>query len=191
VVAQRGVRRIGPRPLLIAGSALSAGGMFWLSRITEHSSYAGGMLGPDAGPEGWPGPAVRAVVPGHPEQGDPRRRRRGVQPEQRRAAGRRVDRAGGRRHRGLERGGQQPAVCGRHGGEGRRHPPAAQAALLQTRIYHHALATGFSRGYLVSAGILALILIIALFMMRVSREDLSGADPAPEPAGDTSSPRLA
>jgi hypothetical protein len=71
------------------------------------------------------------------------------------------------------------------------HLPGAQAALLQTRIYHHALATGFSRGYLVSAGILALILIIALFMMRVSRQDLAGADPAPEPAGDTSSPRLA
>jgi EmrB/QacA subfamily drug resistance transporter len=46
VVAQRGVSRIGARPLLIAGSALAAGGMFWLSRITEHSTYAGGMLGP-------------------------------------------------------------------------------------------------------------------------------------------------
>jgi len=45
---------------------------------------------------------------------------------------------------------------------------------------------GFSRGYLVSAGILTLIPIIALFMMRVSRADLSGADPAP--AGDASSP---
>ena len=46
VVAQRGVSRIGARPLLIAGSAIAAGGMFWLSRITEHSTYAGGMLGP-------------------------------------------------------------------------------------------------------------------------------------------------
>jgi len=46
VVAQRGVSRIGARPLLIAGSALAAGGMYWLSRITEHSTYAGGMLGP-------------------------------------------------------------------------------------------------------------------------------------------------
>ena len=46
VVAQQAVTRIGARPLLIAGSALAAGGMFWLSRITEHSTYAGGMLGP-------------------------------------------------------------------------------------------------------------------------------------------------
>jgi hypothetical protein len=56
-------------------------------------------------------------------------------------------------------------------------------------MYHHALATGFSRGYLVSAGVLALILIIALFMMRVTRQDLSGA--SQEPAGDTSSPNPA
>ena len=65
------------------------------------------------------------------------------------------------------------------------HPSAAQAAALQAQIRHHALAAGFSRGYLVSAGVLALILIIAVFMMRVTRADLSGADAAP--AGDTSS----
>ena len=61
----------------------------------------------------------------------------------------------------------------------------AQAAALQAQIYHHALAAGFSRGYLVSAGILVLIPIIALFMMQVSRADLAGANPAP--VGDTSS----
>ena len=40
------VPRIGARPLLVAGSAIASGGMFWLSRISEHSSYAGGLLGP-------------------------------------------------------------------------------------------------------------------------------------------------
>jgi hypothetical protein len=71
------------------------------------------------------------------------------------------------------------------------HPSAAQAAALQAQIRHHALATGFSRGYLVSAGILALIPVIALFVMRVSRADLADADPMSEPAGDASSPNLA
>jgi hypothetical protein len=37
---------------------------------------------------------------------------------------------------------------------------------------------------------LALILVIALFMMRVSRADLSGADPAPERADDGTSLNL-
>src|SRR3984885_6721637 len=40
------VPRIGARPLLLAGSAIATGGMFWLSRINEHSHYASGLLGP-------------------------------------------------------------------------------------------------------------------------------------------------
>jgi len=71
-------------------------------------------------------------------------------------------------------------------GSASRHVSAA----VQTQMYQHALATGFARGYLVSAGVLALAAIIALFMMRVSRADLSGAGPAPERAGDASSPNL-
>jgi len=40
------VARIGPRPLIIAGTALVAGGMFWFSRLTEHAGYASHLLGP-------------------------------------------------------------------------------------------------------------------------------------------------
>ena len=54
----------------------------------------------------------------------------------------------------------------------------AQAAALQAQIYHYPLAAGFSRGYLVSAGVLVLSLVIALFMMRANRADLSGAHPS-------------
>src|SRR5258708_35712921 len=45
-VSSQLVGRIGARPLLIAGSSFAAGGMFWLSRLTEHSTYVGGLLGP-------------------------------------------------------------------------------------------------------------------------------------------------
>jgi EmrB/QacA subfamily drug resistance transporter len=45
-VATRLIGRIGARPLLVAGAAASAGGMYWLSGVTEHSSYAAGLLGP-------------------------------------------------------------------------------------------------------------------------------------------------
>ena len=63
------------------------------------------------------------------------------------------------------------------------HPSAA----VQAQMYHHALATGFSRGYLVSAGIMVLAAIIALTVIRVRRQDLSGADPMSEPAGEPTS----
>ena len=65
------------------------------------------------------------------------------------------------------------------------HVTGARAAAVQARIYHHALATGFSRGYLVSAGVMALAVIIAVAVIRVRRQDLSGADPMSAPAGDT------
>ena len=81
----------------------------------------------------------------------------------------------------------QAAAAARAGG----HASGARAAALQTQMYHHALATGFSRGYLVSAGVLALAAIIALAMIRVRRQDLSGMDPMPEPAGDATSPSRA
>jgi predicted MFS family arabinose efflux permease len=40
------ISRTGARPLLLAGTSATAGGLYWLSGIGEHSSYAGGVLGP-------------------------------------------------------------------------------------------------------------------------------------------------
>ena len=192
VVAQRAVSRIGARPLLIAGSALAAGGMVWLSRITEHSTYAGGMLGPalllGAG-LGLLFVPMSLVILNKVNTSD-------------------TGAASSLNNVGLQVGGsiglavvgtvawsavasslRSQAAAAPAAAKAGAHRSAAQAAALQARMYHHALATGFSRGYLVSAGVLALILIIALFMMRVTRQDLSGA--GQEPAGDTSSPNPA
>jgi hypothetical protein len=43
--------------------------------------------------------------------------------------------------------------------------------------------TGFSHGFLVTAAIGLLALIIALAAIRVTREDLAGVDPRAAPAG--------
>jgi hypothetical protein len=40
------VSKIGVRPLLLAGSAASTGGLYWLSRISEHATYTSRVLGP-------------------------------------------------------------------------------------------------------------------------------------------------
>jgi EmrB/QacA subfamily drug resistance transporter len=191
VVAQRGVSRIGARPLLIAGSAIAAGGMFWLSRITEHSTYAGGMLGPalvlGAG-LGLVFVPLSLVILNKVNAGD-------------------AGAASSLFNVGQQVGGSiglavvgtvawsavasslrsQAAAAAKAG----VHVSGAKAAALQTQVYHHALATGFARGYLVSAGVLALAAIIALAVIRVTRQDLSDADPTPEPAGDTTSPSRA
>jgi hypothetical protein len=119
-LTQQGVNRIGPRPLLVVGSAVAAGGMFWASRLTEHSTFVGGMLGPELLLGSGLGPLfVLIFLIGLIKV---QRHRRGLRPGQRRAAGRRRDRVGDRRHRGLERGGQQPAISGGRSrrGAGRR-----------------------------------------------------------------------
>src|SRR5215467_9433623 len=187
-LTQQGVNRIGPRPLLIAGSAVAAGGMFWASRLTEHSTFAGGMLGPELLLGAGLGPLFVLIFLVGLTKVD--NNDTGV--------------ASGLVNVGQQVGGaiglaivgtvawsavastrQSAAAAAAQAGA---HPSAAQAAALQAQIYQHALAAGFSRGYLVSAGVLVLSLVIALFVMRVSRADLSGAEPAPGPAGDASSP---
>jgi EmrB/QacA subfamily drug resistance transporter len=183
VMAQLGVSRIGPRPLLISGSAVAAGGMFWLSRLTEHSTYAGGFLGPELLIGAGLGPlfVIISLVGLHKvNSGDT-----GV--------------ASSLVNVGQQVGGSiglaivgtvawsavassmrsQFAAAAKAG----LHPSGTTAALAKLHIAHHALAHGFSRGYLVSAGILALIIVIAVFMMRVSRADMSGEELEPASLG--------
>ena len=176
VVAQQGVTRIGARPLYIGGTAAAAGGMFWQSRITEHSTYAGGMLGPVLVMGAGLGVLfVLSFLVGLTKVSE---NDAGVASSLVNVA----QQVGG--SIGLAIVGtvawsavasslrSQAAAAGGH-----------VSAAVRTRMYDHALATGFSRGYLVSAGILVLALIIALVMIRITRRDLSGA--TPEPAGDT------
>ena len=179
-IASQAVPRIGARPLMIAGSAIMAGGMFWLSRITEHSSYAGGLLGPMliAGA----GLGLLFVPMALVSLTKVRNADTGV--------------ASSLVNVGQQVGGsiglailgtvawsavatslrsQTAAAAAKAAG----HPLTAAT---QTQIQHHALATGFSHGFVVSAVISLLALIIALAAIRVTREDLSGVDPLAAPA---------
>ena len=110
------VPRIGARPLLLAGGAASAGGLYWLSRMTEHGTYAGGLLGPTLLTGVGIGLLIRPAAAGRP---GPRRRgglRGGREPAQRRPAGRRLHRPRGAGHRGLDGGRRPRPRPGLHGG---------------------------------------------------------------------------
>jgi hypothetical protein len=60
---------------------------------------------------------------------------------------------------------------------------SSKAAALHKAITDHALVAGFSKGFLVSAGIAVLALVSTLVAIRVTREDLAGVDPMAAPAG--------
>ena len=76
------------------------------------------------------------------------------------------------------------------------HVTAAQARAAQVAIYDHALSVGFSRGFVVSAGIMVLALVLTLALIRVTRADLAGAqetmnNPVPIQAGAVETAELA
>ena len=181
-IASQAVNRIGARPLLIAGSAMAAGGMFWLSRITEHSTYAGGLLGPmliAAAGLGLLFVPMSLVALTKVNDNDA-----GVASSLLNV-GQQVGGSVGLAILGtvawtaVANSLRSQAAAAKAG----MHMSAARTAALQTRMYDHALAVGFSRGFIVSAGIAVLALIITPAMIRVTREDLAGVDPMSTPTG--------
>jgi EmrB/QacA subfamily drug resistance transporter len=180
------VPRIGARPLVAAAAVIAAGGMFWMSRISEHSSYAGGLLGPlmvtgvglgllytptnlvalsrvddrDAGL------ASSLVNTGQQVGGSIGLAILGT------VAWTVV--ANTARHSAAAA--RAAAIAAAHAGHPLK-PTAAQLAQAKAAIADHALAVGFSRGFEVSAGIMLLALIVTVGMIRVRREDMAGVQP--------------
>ncbi len=167
---------------MLAGSAIATGGMFWLSRITENSHYASGLLGPmlvTALGMGLLFVPISLVALTKVADNDA-----GV--------------ASSLLNTGQQVGGSiglailgtvawsavatsihsQTAAAAGHV---TAHISAAKAAALQKAISDHALATGFSKGYLVSAGIALLALIITVVAIRVKKSDLAGINPMAAP----------
>jgi hypothetical protein len=56
------------------------------------------------------------------------------------------------------------------------HGPHGTAAQVKAVVVNHALAVGFSRGFLVSAGIALLALLVTIAIIRVKKEDLAGVE---------------
>jgi EmrB/QacA subfamily drug resistance transporter len=158
------VPRIGPRPLLLAGSAASTGGLFWLSRISEHTTYTSGLLGPTM----LTGVGIGLVfVPASL------------------VALSRVAEADSGVASSLLNTGQQVggstglAVLGTVAWTVVANRVHAQGA--HPAAYSHDLATGLARGLLADAGIALLTLAITIAAIRLRRADLAGAQP-PVPA---------
>ena len=181
------VPKIGARPILLAGSAASAGGLFWLSRISEHATYASAVLGPTMVIGA--GAALLFVTLSLVALNRVPEADSGV--------------ASSLLNTGQQLGGSiglallgtvawtvvahsihaQAAVAAQAG-----HPPRPGGPLAAA-IYSHALATGFARGFLVAAAIALLTLIINFAVIRVRRADLAGTQqPVPAVAAEPAQP---
>jgi predicted MFS family arabinose efflux permease len=162
--AARLIPRIGARPLLLAGSAVFAGGLYWLSRMSEHGSYTGAVLGPTliiGVGLGFLFVPLTLVAMSRVTGADS-----GV--------------ASSLRNVGQQVGGSIGlAVLGTVAWTvvaNSVHAQAGRSARLGrpalTATYHQALAAGFSRGFLVAAGVMLLGLIITIATIRIRRADL-------------------
>jgi len=165
------VQRIGARPLLLAGGAATAGGLYWVSRVTEHGTYVGGLLGPGL----VIGAAFGLLVVPLTLVGLAR------VPEADSGA------AASLLNAGRQVGGSIGlAVLGTVAwtvvSDNARAQAAAAvrsaspvSAAARHAAYQHALAAGFDRAFLVAAAIALLILVVAITMVRVRRADLAGS----------------
>ena len=185
-VASQLVPRVGARPLMLIGSALATGGMFWLSRINEHSHYASGLLGPmmlTAAGMGLIFVPLSLVALTKVADHDT-----GVASSMLNV-GQQVGGAIGLAILGtvawsavansIHAQVAAAAAAAKHAA----HLSAAQQAAAAKAITDHAFSTGFAKGYLVSAGIALLGLIITAVLIRVKREDLAGVNPMAAPGG--------
>ncbi len=182
-VASQLVTRIGARPLMLAGSILSTAGLFWLSRINENSHYVSGLLGPmlvTALGMGLIFVPLSLVSLSRVADSDA-----GV--------------ASSLLNVGQQIGGSiglailgtvawsavatsihsQVAAAAKHVAG---HLSAAQQAAATRVITDHAYSVGFSKGYVVSAGIALLGLVITVLAIRVKKDDLAGINPMAAPA---------
>jgi EmrB/QacA subfamily drug resistance transporter len=185
-VASQLVPRIGARALLLAGAVITTGGMFWLSRLSEHSTYVSGLLGPTLVTAVGMGMLfVPLSLVGLAKVADDDA---GV--------------ASSLLNVGQQVGGSiglailgtvawsavansarsQAASAAAAAAKSGAHLSPAKVAALQKAMTDHALAYGFGRGFIVSAGIALLALIITVVSIRVKRSDLEGIDPMQAPA---------
>jgi MFS family permease len=179
VVASLAVSRVGARPLLLAGTLTTADGLYWLSRASEHSSYTGGLLGPTLVISAGLGllfVPVTLVAMSRVADAES-----GVAASLRNTA-QQVGGSIGLAVLGTaawtvvansvrSQAAHAAAATARAG-----HPARPGRAAL-TAIYHHALSTGFSRAFLVTAGIMLVALIVTIATIRVRRADLGVARP--------------
>jgi hypothetical protein len=180
-VASQLVTRIGARPLMLAGSLIATGGLFWLSRINENSHYVSGLLGPmlvTALGMGLIFVPLSLVSLFRVADNDA-----GV--------------ASSLLNVGQQVGGSiglailgtvawsavatsihSQVAAAKHAAG---HLSAVQQAAATRAITDHAYSVGFSKGYVVSAGIAVLGLLITVLAIRVTRQDLSGINPMAAP----------
>jgi len=179
------ISRVGARPLMLTGAAITTVGMYWFSHLSEHSTYVNGLLGPMLVTS--TGLGMLFVPLSLVALSRVRNEDSGVASSLLNT-GQQVGGAIGLAALGtvtwtvVSNNVKQAAAAAAQAGQ----LPANAGATPPATVLHHALAIGISRGFLVASGIALLALIVVAASIRVRREDLAGAPglSGPSPAAD-------
>ena len=186
------IPRTGARPLMLAGTAISAGGMYWFSQIGQHTTYVGGLLGPILVTS--LGFGLLFVPLSLVALTRVRAQDSGIASSLLNT-GQQVGGAIGLAALGTvtwtvvsnnikHHVAQAAAAAARAG-----HPlPAVKpGGAPPAGLLHEALTAGITRGFLVAAAIILAALVVVIATIRVTRADLSGVQVMPglSPAEDT------
>jgi EmrB/QacA subfamily drug resistance transporter len=165
------VPRIGARPLLLAGGAASAGGLYWLSRLADHGTYAGGLLGPSLVTGAGLGllfVPLPLVALARVQEADS-----GVAASLLNV-GRQVGGSIGLAVLGTVAWTVVADSARTQAAAAARAASPVSSGAWQKEAYQHALTVGFDRAFLVAAAIAVLVLMVAITVIRVRRTDLAG-----------------
>ena len=192
------ISRTGARPLMLTGTAVAAGGVYWFSHLTQHSSYPGGLLGPLLVTSARLGMLFvpLSLVALNRVRGEDS----GVASSLLNT-GQQVGGAIGLAALGTvtwtaaansikHQAAVAAAAAARAGHQlpaaGHQLPAGKAGGSLPAAMLHQALAVGISRGFLVAAGIAVLAFVVVAATIRIRRSDLTGAVSEPVPARETS-----
>jgi EmrB/QacA subfamily drug resistance transporter len=159
--------RVGALPLVAAGTVAFGGALYWLSRLSDQGSYLHTILGPTLvagaglGLLFVPLTVVAMAKVAESESGVAASVRNTAQ------------QAGG--SIGLAVLGTVAFTAAASSARASVGARASHAAL--NAVYHHALSTGFARGFEIAAGIMLLALIITVVTIRIRKADLVGVNP--------------
>jgi hypothetical protein len=172
-VGARLIPRAGALPLVAAGTVAFGGALAWLSRLSEHGSYLHTILGPTLvvgaglGLLFVPLTVVAMAKVAESESGVAASLRNTAQ-----QAGGSIGLAVLGTVAFTAAANSARASAGARTSAGVRAGHAALSA-----VYHHALTTGFARGFAVAAGIMLVALIITVTTIRIRTTDLAGVNP--------------
>jgi EmrB/QacA subfamily drug resistance transporter len=172
------VPRIGARPLLLGGTLVGTAGLVWLSRINEHSSYTGGLLGPMLLTAAGLGVLFMPVtLIALSKVSDRDAGLASSLPNVGQQVGGAIGLAilGTVAWTAVSSSVRSQLTAAAAAAARAGHAVHASASTSVPRpILDHALSYGFSRGFLVSAGIAFVGFIVTVLMIRTTKEDLQG-----------------